>query len=168
MDKKIKYLTEIGVSVALGVLLSYIKIFRLPQGGSVTLEMLPLFFIALKYGWKGGVLAGGLVGTLQLLYGAYIVHPIQLILDYPLAFALVGFAGLFSSKEQKLSNVLLGVFLGSLLRLISHTLSGVIFFSEYAGEQNVWLYSLIYNGSFLSVQMVANMFITPILVKRIK
>ncbi|MEA3454489.1 MAG: energy-coupled thiamine transporter ThiT, partial [Candidatus Caldatribacteriota bacterium] len=86
----------------------------------------------------------------------FIVHPVQLVLDYPLPYMLVGLAGIFSNKinlKTKGSTygwLLLAVLTGGLGRFISHFLSGAIFFAQYAPEgQNPWIYSAIYNISYL-------------------
>lgn len=155
-----KQLAEIGVALALAVVLGMIRIYRMPQGGSVSLEMVPIFYIALKQGVLPGILTGLLYGVLQLFLGAYIVHPFQLILDYPLAYGLIGFSGLLQETVRRRpvpSMIAVFVLLGSILRLFSHLFSGVIFFSQYAPESfwglsiggNPYLYSFLYNISFL-------------------
>lgn len=153
-------LAEIGVALALAVVLGMFRIYRMPQGGSVSLEMVPIFYITLKHGLLPGMVTGALYGVLQLFMGAYVVHPLQLLLDYPLAYALLGVAGIFKERFwQRPSPLLLAlvILLGSFLRLISHLFSGVIFFSQYAPESiwglhiggNPYLYSFFYNISFL-------------------
>ena len=92
---KVSVLVEGALCVALSVVFSYFKLFSMPQGGSITLEMAPLLFFSYKQGGKWGVCAGFLSGLLQMLFGGYIVHPVQALLDYPLAFACIGAAGLF-------------------------------------------------------------------------
>ncbi len=176
MNKKVKILTEMAVAVALAIVLNFIPLWKMPQGGSVSLEMLPIFIIALRWGIGPGFMTGIAYGLLQLAFGAYIVHPIQLILDYPLPFMLVGLAGIFSTKIKKIEKgslygwLLMAVLLGGLTRLCSHILSGAIFFGQYAPEgQNVWLYSIIYNGSFLLPSMILDFLILiPLTRKLIK
>jgi thiamine transporter len=156
-NNNVALLTEIAIMAALSLILGLIKFNGVwPQGGSVSLEMVPIFLIAFRRGLKAGVFTGLAVGLLQLLVNPYIVHPAQLILDYPLAFALAGVAGAFapSITQNKTKRTLLmvsGIFIGCTLRLASHVLSGVIFFSDFAEEMNVWLYSIMYNGSFMVV-----------------
>lgn len=161
MKKKIavKQLVEMGVALALAVVFGLIRVYRLPQGGSVSLEMVPIFFIAFRYGPLAGMVTGALYGVLQLFLGAYIVHPLQLILDYPLAFAPLGLAGLFREfmKRGKVWVTTLAIFIGSLGRFSCHFLSGVIFFAQYAPDEmwgisiggNPYLYSTLYNLSYL-------------------
>ncbi len=155
-----------GVCIAMSFALSYIKLFKMPQGGSVTLvSLLPLMIFSYAYGVKKGVLAGFVYGILQAAQDPYIIHPAQFLLDYPIAFALVGFAGLFASiRAIRLPQVrfVLGGVLASVLRFVSHVFSGVFAFAAYAGESNVWAYSLAYN-SFVFVDialvLVAGVFV---------
>jgi len=153
---QIRIMTEIGMAVALAVILNFIPLWRMAQGGSVSLEMLPILIIALRWGAGPGMMAGVVYGLLQLALGPFIIHPAQLILDYPLPYMLVGLAGIFSSKinlkekGSRYSWLLLAVFTGGLGRFMSHFLSGAIFFAQYAPEgQNPWMYSTIYNISYL-------------------
>jgi len=116
----------------------------MPQGGSVTLENVPLLIFALRWGVRHGIGAGAVAGLIQLMLGGYVVHPIQALLDYPLAFGALGLAGTVRKP------LWIGLTLGSAMRLLCHVLSGVVFFGSYAPEgTNVWLYSTIYNGSFM-------------------
>lgn len=156
MEENTRKLAEIAMGIALSLVLNFLVLFRMPQGGSVTIAMLPIFIIAFRWGFSAGVLTGVGSGLLQLAFGAYIVHPVQLILDYPLAYGLVGVAGIFRSQIHRIDHksqylwIFLAMVSGALVRFLSHILSGVIFFSDLAPEgQNVWLYSIIYNGSFL-------------------
>ena len=91
----VQALAEIGVAIALAAVLGQVRLFVMPQGGSVSLEMLPIIFIAVRRGVVPGLVAGVLYGLLQLvLPGAFIYHPAQVALDYPLAFGALAVAGL--------------------------------------------------------------------------
>lgn len=137
-----RVMVEGALSIALSTALYFIKFFELPQGGSITLTMLPLLIFALRNGGTIGVTVGFVAGILRLFLGAYIVHPAQALLDYPLACAAVGLAGFFPR------NIYLGISSAMLTNMCCSVLSGVIFFGSYAPEgTNVWLYSIIYNGS---------------------
>lgn len=174
MSKKMntQILVEGGIMVALAFVLGEIKLFKLPQGGSVTLGlMIPIIFYSLRHGVGTGVLAGVVLGLLKLANGGYFVSIPQVILDYPVAFGAIGLSGLFSKqfKEQKsIVPVFCGTFVGVLGRFVAAVLSGVIFFAEYAGEMNPWLYSIEYNGTYLGIELaiavvvifVLRMFIT--------
>lgn len=145
-----KKLTMASLCIALSFVLSYIKIFKLPQGGSITLgSLIPLFIFAYKYGARDGIFAGAVYGLLQFIQEPYIVHWAQVLLDYPLAFGALGLAGL--SRR----NMPLGILAGGLGRLFFHVVSGVIFFASYAPEgQNVVIYSLVYNLTYLLPDLV--------------
>lgn len=155
-------LSEIVVVIALSTVLSYIKIYHLPQGGSVTAgSMVPLLWLSLRRGAKVGLLASIVYGIVQLSVEPYIYHPIQVLLDYPVAFGLLGLAGFFRK------HVLIGVTIGIFGRFVSHLLSGVIFFAEYAPTgMSPIVYSAIYNGSYLIIELVVSAVLTYIIIKR--
>ncbi len=153
MSDRTRALTEGAVAAALSLVLSNLKLFALPQGGSVTLEMAPLLAFALLRGPRAGIAAGTLSGLLQLFFGGYVVHPLQALLDYPVAFGAVGLAGLF--RGDGLPRQIAGLLLGGGTRLLCHVLSGVVFFASFAPQgTNVWLYSLSYNGTFLAPSLI--------------
>ncbi|BCS80061.1 energy-coupled thiamine transporter ThiT [Anaerocellum diazotrophicum] len=134
-----------GVVIALSFILSFIKLYRMPQGGSITpASMLPLFAYAYIFGPFAGIVAGMAYGILQLIQDPYVVHWAQLLLDYPLAFGALGFAG-FLRK-----NLPLGILIGGFVRFAFHFISGVVFFASYApkGTSPV-VYSAIYNATYL-------------------
>ncbi|MCX7710954.1 MAG: energy-coupled thiamine transporter ThiT [Clostridia bacterium] len=138
-----------ALSMSAAFVLSYFKILQFPNGGTVTIaSMLPIFIFAYIAGPAAGILLGLCYGLLQFIQDPFFVHPIQFILDYPLAFSLLGLAGFFRK------NVYLGAVIGSIARLLCHFLSGAIFFGEYApAGQSVFLYSLIYNSSYILPDM---------------
>ncbi len=178
----VQMLVEAGIMIGLAYVLNLFKIYQLPQGGSVTAgSMIPILVFALRWGVKPGLMAGLAFGLLQMAMGGYVIHPAQAALDYPLAFAALGLAGLFSKQvvnnvntdaTKAIVNAVIGVSLAVIVRFVCHVLSGVIFFSEYAGEMNPWLYSGIYNGSFLSVELILSAvliaFVTVPVMKAVK
>lgn len=146
-SRRLRALVEGALCVALSAVLSSLRIFEMPRGGSVTLEMAPLLYFAYRRGGRWGVAAGAVSGTIQLLFSPQIAHPAQAVLDYPLAFACVGVAGFFG---RNVSGAVFGTIVAIALRLACHVLSGVIFFASYAPEgENVWIYSLAYNASHM-------------------
>jgi thiamine transporter len=155
----VRVLAEIGVAVALSAVLGQLRLFQMPQGGSVSLEMLPIIFIAIRGGVMPALVTGVLYGLLQLILpGAYIYHPAQALLDYPLAFGALAAAGfvpvrpLASGALAKLPFAALfaAVLLGTSARFVFHFLSGLIFFASYApGWEAPWLYSMTYNLLYL-------------------
>lgn len=133
-----------ALSIGLAYILSFFRLFDLPNGGSITIaSMLPIFVFAYVAGARAGILAGLCYGFLQLTQGAFIVNWVQFLLDYPIAFAVLGLAGVFKK------NIFIGTIVGGLSRFVCHFLSGVIFFAEYAGNDNVFKYSFVYNISYL-------------------
>lgn len=141
-----KKLTYGSICIALSFVLSYIRFFKMPQGGSITAgSMIPVMLFAYWFGPADGVIAGMVYGLLQFIQDPFIVHPLQVVLDYPLAFGALGLAGL--SKK----NFSLSLAIGSIFRFFFSFLSGTLFFVEYAkqaGEAPV-IYSLAYNSVIL-------------------
>ena len=163
MTLSTRTLVEGALAAALAVALSYLKIWNMPQGGSITLENVPLIIFALRQGLRGGLAAGAVAGLLQLLLGGYVVHPAQALLDYPLAFASLGLAALAPRPLWA------GALLASLARFGCHVLSGVVFFGSYAPEgTNVWLYSMGYNGSFMAPNLVLTLVACYLLIPRLE
>jgi thiamine transporter len=168
-SERIRTITEIGLAVALvAALKAFGTVYRLPEGGSVSLEMAPIFLIALRRGLDYGVITGILGSIVVFLLEPMAFHPAQLFVDYPLAFGLVGVGGAFAGRWQRLATeairtsdpgliylgqltaILPAVILGSGLRFAAHVASGVLFFAAYApAGQNVWVYSLLYNGAYM-------------------
>ena len=128
-----------AVSIALAYALSYVRLFRMPQGGSITLcSLLPIMIYSYYFGTRNGVTVGLIYGFLQAITDAWIIHPMQFLLDYPIAFSFIGLAGIF--KEHKILDkipalqLILGGIIGSILRYLSHVLSGIFAFEVYAPE----------------------------------
>lgn len=139
-----------GVSVAMSFALSYIKLFSLPQGGSITLaSMLPLIIYAYVFGARKGVFAGVIYGVLQCLQSPQIYQPMQVILDYPVAFGALGLAGIAKNMKflkTPLVKFIFGASIACVGRYASHFLSGYYVFSSWAMEGYTALsWSLVYN-----------------------
>ncbi len=151
-----KSIAYASICIAMSFALSYLRIVRLPQGGSITIaSLLPLMLYSFMFGTKKGVFAGVIYGFLQAFQSAGgILHPAQFVLDYPAAFACIGLAGAFANLKplDKLPQVqfLLGGITAGLGRFIMHFLSGVFAFGYYAPEgQPAWLYSLGYQAGYV-------------------
>jgi thiamine transporter len=139
-----RVMMEIAVAAALSLILGMLRIYRMPYGGSVTLEMVPIFVVSLRHGMRSGAWSGVILGLLKLLLDAYIIHPVQLVMDYPLPYAVLGIAGLFAHQP------IVGVILATAARYVVHVLAGVVFWGSYAPEgMSPWVYSLGYNASYL-------------------
>lgn len=157
-----------GMCVALSFVLSYVKLFSMPQGGSVTLaSMVPIIFFAFVAGPSAGILAGVAYGFLQFFQDAFAAHWLSIILDYPLAFAFLGLAGIIPTRIKSLEvRFILGALVAILARFMMHVLSGAIFFGMYAPEgMNPWVYAAIYNGGFLSIEFLITLVVGIILLK---
>ena len=205
---RILILVELALAIALAVVLNFVQI-RLPinfAGGSVNLSMLPLLVVALRRGSLAGAIAGAAFGCIDLMLEPYILVPIQVLLDYPLPYLLFGWGvGQFSAAYRKDANrdtphatvglitkgsliIILAGIIGGLLRLVSHVVSGVFFFAEYAAEFfndnpgmlqagptdtgiNVWIYSLAYNIPYLTLSLIAVLIcalvVMPVLAKAV-
>lgn len=160
---KAMVLAEAGVAAALAWILGRLKIFQMPQGGSVSLELIPILYLAFKRGAYPGLLAGLVTGLLKLATGAEIVHPIQAILDYPLASMVLGLAPLISFGRG-MKRVISGVIAGCFLQFLCFVASGIVFFGQYAPEGTpVWQYSAVYNASFLIPEMILSAVVMVIL-----
>ncbi len=158
-------LVEASMMIALSVILGeFVKIFEMPMGGSVTLGgMVPLFLFAFRWGGKQGMIAGAVYGMLDLLIGYSTMHPAAIILDYPLAFSMIGLAGLFRRTP---AGYISGILTGVIGRFICHVVSGVIFYASYAPEgQAPLVYSILYNGTFLGPELVITIILTLVILR---
>ena len=155
MSKKsitIKEVVFSGVAIALAtVIATVIKLPSLPNGGSVTLfSMLIVCLVGYWYGPRVGIIAAVAYGVLQFITGPYVVHPVQVLLDYPLAFGALGLSGFFSKSRHGL---LKGYLAGVIGRFFFHEVSGFIFYTTYVGDFSgnmaaIWA-STVYNLSYI-------------------
>lgn len=161
---KILPLIEGAFVIAMGVVLSYAIIFKLPWGGTVTLlSMLPVAMYSIKHGIKKGLAISFIFSLFQFAQGigdgifAWGLTPAMLIacilLDYIAAFTVIGLAGMFRNKGVK--GWVIGTAAALFLRFVCHFLSGVVIFHS-AGKlwdgfstDNTYLYSLLYNGCYM-------------------
>lgn len=159
MTNQTRILAEIIVFVTLAAVLHTWTFFSMPQGGRVTAgSMIPIFWLALRRGPKVGVIAGIVFGLIVLMIEPFFFHPVQVLLDYPIAFGLLGLAGFLRQIP------ILGVVVGVFGRFIAHFFSGIIFFASFVPEgMNPVLYSVIYQGSYLLVEFIFSMIIIYIL-----
>lgn len=157
----VKRLVFSAMGIALAIVTSYIKVWEMPMGGSVTL--LSMLFICLIGYWFGagyGILAGAAYGILQFIIDPYMVSVLQVLFDYPLAFGALGLSGFFHNRRYGLQ---MGYVAGVLGRFVFSTLSGVVFFAAYAPEgMNPWVYSALYQGSYLGAEGIVTLVIISI------
>ena len=168
-----RMLCEGAIMVALALVLNQLKIFRLPNGGSITLEMLPIFFYAVRWGVSPGLLAGFAFGLLQMFIDGAVAWGWQsLLLDYLVAFTPLGLAGLFKGKDW---GIFAGTVLGSVVRFIVHFISGITIYAIVAPTElfnmtftSPWMYSLAYNGSYMAIDMALCLVVFGLLYKPLK
>ena len=161
--RKIKFnarmITHISIALALSTILNIFKIYRFPQGGSITLGcMVPILIITFAYGKEVGFLTGFLYGLINLLTDPYIIHPIQMLFDYPLPSMAMGLAGFFRNRKY------IGVFVAFFSKFLCHFISGVVFFGQYApANMGSVLYSIVINLPLVAGEMVICMVILKLL-----
>ena len=147
--RRIKFTTSmlvyIGLMLSVSIVLGQLRLFRMPQGGSITLgAMLPLLFISYRYGLQVGCLTGFLYGLINLLLSPYIVHPLQVLFDYPFPFMALGLGAIWPLHRYA------STLLAFLVRLACHVISGVVFFASYApAGVSPLFYSLTFNATYM-------------------
>ena len=165
---RVRMLCEGAMMVALAQVLSYIKLMELPNGGSLTPAMFPIILFAVRWGLTPGLMAGFTFGLLQLIFdGAYAWGWQSMLLDYLVAFTPLGLAGLFKGKKW---GIFVGTVVGCLGRFVVHYISGVTIYRIYEPTEvfnttftNPYLYSAVYNGSYVFIDMVLCLVITALL-----
>ncbi len=153
---------EIGVAAALSLLLAFFSFSLLPSGGQISIDMLPILVLALLRGWFPALISGLIYGSLHILQEPITLHPIQVILDYPLAYGALGLAGIPVLAKHPYA----GVAAGLLGRLCCHTLSGVLFINLFMPTSQLdsaspWAFSLTYNGSFMFLPALLMLLLVP-------
>ncbi len=168
-NQKVKVLVEGAVMIALATVLSFIRIIKLPWGGSVTLlSMLPIVIFSIKYGMKKGLAVSFVFSLIQFGQGiadgifGWGLTPINLIscifIDYIIAYSVIGVAGVFNKKG--VVGWISGTAIAVILRFVCHFISGVVIWGSFGelwdgfSTENTWLYSLLYNGSYMLPEMI--------------
>ena len=155
---RLRALCEGAVMVALAQILGYIKLFSLPNGGSITLNMLPIFIYCARWGFGPGMLASFSLSLLQLLLdGAYAWGWQSIIGDYIVAYTVLGFAGLFHKNRN---GFFIGMGVGGFARFLAAWYVGAVVWGEYMPDSffgmtmsSPWIYSALYNGSYLLINI---------------
>ncbi|WKY45239.1 energy-coupled thiamine transporter ThiT [Eubacteriaceae bacterium ES2] len=157
---KPRALTFSAIAIAFAFVLNQITLFQLPQGGAITpLSMLFIVLVGYFFGLRQGLLAGICFGLLDLMIHPYVISPIQMLVDYPLAFGALGLSGLLRNRDSVIPGYLLGVS----GRFVFSFLSGLIFFGMYAPEGfSGFTWSLVYNGSYLLGEAVLTVIVLAI------
>lgn len=173
MTKKhlsLRALCEGAVMLALALVLNALKLYQLPNGGSVDLAMIPIFVFALRWGCGWGLLEGFLFGVLQMFIDGAVAWGWQsLLLDYMVAFTPLGLAGLFRGKGK---GIFAGITIGCLARFAVHFVSGITIYAISVPTAilnmtltSPWLFSLVYNGSYMLVDTVLCLVVFAVLYK---
>ena len=175
MKTKVQRMCVTAVLLALATVLSLLKPFPMPFGGSVTLlSMLPVVMIPLMYGTGWGIISAFIYSLIQLGLdlGAVLgwgLSPYALVgtivLDYLLAFTLLGLAGIFNKKGvNSIVRIAAGVVLVLVLRFMMHFISGVVIFNTFTNA-DAWIYSLTYNASYMVPEFITTTIAAVILFK---
>ena len=177
-----RMLTEAGLCIAMALVLSYLKV---PIGmsfggfgGSIDLVMVPLVFFALKWGARWGMTAGLIFGTLKyFLASGFAISWVSIIFDYSVAYAAVGLAGLFASKDAAPGpgRSALAAFVGCLARFIIHFISGATVYAQWMPEEFMNLrmaspvvYSVLYNGTYMLPNTILCVMLMALLAKPLR
>lgn len=152
-------IVTIALMLAMTVILHQFRLYHMPQGGSVTLgAMVPLLFLTYRYGAGIGCLAGFVYGMINLMQDAFIVHPLQVLFDYPLPYMALAIAAAVPGR------IYLGAALAFVARFLCHYISGVVFFGSYAPpDTSPYLYSLVFNATYLVPEAVICLLLLRIL-----
>lgn len=166
---RVRMLVEGAMMIAIATILSFIKVAEMPYGGSVTAgSMVPILIYAYRWGGTQGILAGVVYGIIQFIIGPYAAHPISILLDYPVAFGLLGIMGYVAHKTEDVKKIFVGVAIAIAGRFIAHFISGVVFFGMYAPEgMSPVLYSAGYNAAYLVPEMVISMVAFALIYKQL-
>ena len=157
--RKLLQLVEGAVMVAVAQVLSMIILWRMPQGGAVSLGMLPIFLYATRWGVGAGLMSGFVLGVLQFMSSGGIALGWQSIIgDYLVAFTVLGLAGVCRNWKYGLFT---GTVIGSAARFLVHYVVGATVWREYMPDEffgltmtSPWFYSLLYNGSYMLLDML--------------
>ena len=169
-NKKLQTLCVCAMMIALSTALSFVKIWNLPWGGSITLlSMLPVALVSVMYGLKEGLFTSFVYACIQLVFGVTMDGLLAwgltvemliacILLDYIVAFTLIGLSGIFRNKG--ITGIMSGTIFAVLLRFLCHILSGVFVFAS-AGKlwdgfetSNTWLYSFVYNACYMLPEII--------------
>lgn len=154
-----KALSFAALSIALSFVLSCIRLYRMPQGGSVTpASMLPLMLFSAAFGIGPGLLAGLVYGILQYLQGGWFLNVWQFALDYLLAFSALGLAGLAKKLPEKWG-LYAAMLIAVIVRALSATLAGIMFWDTAP------VASLVYNGTYLVPDVLICMILAALIAK---
>ncbi len=181
-SKSLVMLCECAVMLALAFALSCAKLFKMPMGGSVTVaSMLPIMLISVKYGPTVGVLTSFVYSLTQLLQAVFEgdvfvwcttakTTVICALFDYIVPFTILGLAGIFYHKLRLTKNQEINIYIGItsvvLARFLCHFITGVAIWGQWAEGMSPYLYSFIYNGSFLSADFLICIVVAVLMMRK--
>ena len=163
----LRCLCEGALLLALAQVLGYLKLWELPNGGSVTLSMLPIFLFCVRWGFGPGMIVAFAHSLLQTMFEGGIAIGWQSILgDFVIAYSILGLAGLFKGKFY------LATVVACVARFLVHYVVGATIWAEYMPETffnmtmtSPWIYSALYNAAYMLVDMLAILLVGFILMK---
>ena len=189
MKTKTRVMVESAVLIAASVILSFIKIYEAPLGGSVTLfSMVPLMIISIRHGLGWGLGSAFIFSVFKLWMGAgnFAYVPtltgiiVVILLDYIAAYTSIGLAGLFrkavifnSEKKNMTATAFCGVLTACIVRFVCHFVNGAVVWyeitknlewNEYVQTVGMWMYSLVYNITYLGPETVMTVIAVPVIV----
>ncbi|MCL2699465.1 MAG: energy-coupled thiamine transporter ThiT [Defluviitaleaceae bacterium] len=162
-SSKVRILVFCAICIAIAFVLGQIRLYRMPQGGS--LNACAMLFVALTgywYGIKWGAAAGTAYGLLSMIIDPFIIHPIQFLLDYPLAYMALGALPALMRR-----NIFAAFLLGVAGRFLCAFISGVVFFSELSPDGEFMLMasvinSVVYNASYIVPEAVLTLLLLTV------
>ncbi|MFA7434761.1 MAG: energy-coupled thiamine transporter ThiT [Bacilli bacterium] len=182
-NKGTRFIAEMGIFIALGLVFDIVAkpigdaIW--PNGGSISIAMVPIFIMSFRYGLKGGLFSGIAIGSIQMLWsGNGIVGWAQALLDYTVAYGLVGLAGVLSKTVYKNKDnirsviyALIAILICGLLRTFAHILSGVLFWSQDLFDEGIaltliWIGSATYNLAYMAPSIILSMIVMTVLITK--
>jgi len=139
-----------AIMIALSFGLSYVRLFSLPQGGSITLaSLLPVLLYSYMFGIRKGVLVGVICGILNFIQAPWFLNPVQFLLDYPIAFGAMGLSGIFfrsATENKRILRFLLGSVVAVSVRYIAHVVSGIFVYGSADPSYGAVAWSFLYNA----------------------
>ena len=168
MKNNLRRLCEGAIMVAIAQILSYIKLWEMPWGGSIVLAMVPIIFFSVRWGLGSGLLAGFVFGVLQFMFdGGFAIGWQSIIGDYLLAFTVLGLAGLMKGKKL---GVFWGTLIGGVARFLVHYVVGATIWAAYMPDTffgmtmtSPWIYSLLYNIAYMGPNIIITLVIFGLL-----
>ena len=168
MKNNLRRLCEGAIMVAIAQILSYLKLWEMPWGGSIVLSMVPIILFSVRWGLGSGLLAGFVFGVLQFMFdGGFAIGWQSIVGDYLLAFTVLGLAGLMKGKKL---GVFWGTLIGGFARFLVHYVVGATIWAAYMPDTffgmtmtSPWIYSLLYNIAYMGPNIIITLVIFGLL-----